>query len=296
MRYVWILIMSFMMLAACAKSATEPADTDSMDTIVFQSGRTGNTEIYSMNADGSNQVNLTNNSAQDRRASSSPDGTQIVFSSNRDGNYEIYVMDANGSNPSRLTNNASGDTDPSWSPDGTKIVFVASRDGSSEIYTMDADGSNQTRLTTTGQTSSPSWRGSFIYYARYDGVESNNIWRMTDTGSGNVQIIADALNLSLSPDGTKIAFERVTDNTDLSSATEVYTCNSDGSTVVRLTNSTDEDGEAAWSPDGNSIVFMTCRSGMSTYNIAVMTATGASQTVITTTNNELRPSFVGQPR
>ena len=82
--------------------------------IAFDSERDGNAEIYVMDADGSNQINLTNNPANDRDPVWSPDGKKIAFSSNRDGNYEIYVMDTDGSNQINLTNNPADDRFPDW--------------------------------------------------------------------------------------------------------------------------------------------------------------------------------------
>jgi hypothetical protein len=93
--------------------------------IAFASNRDGNWEIYVMNADGSGQINLTNNPADDGVPSWSPDGRRIAFVSNRDGNLEIYVMNADGSSGqiNRLTNNPADDVVPSWSPDGRRIAF-----------------------------------------------------------------------------------------------------------------------------------------------------------------------------
>ena len=84
--------------------------------ITFQSNRDGDTEIYVMNKDGSNVMQLTHNTAGDTRPSWSPDGQQIVFFSNRDGDTEIYVMNADGSNVVQLTDNTAWDVNPSWSP------------------------------------------------------------------------------------------------------------------------------------------------------------------------------------
>ena len=70
-----------------------------------------------MNADGSNQRNISNDASNDIRPSWSPDGTQIAFTSNRDGYQQIYVMDADGGNQWNISNNSSsGDYYPAGSP------------------------------------------------------------------------------------------------------------------------------------------------------------------------------------
>jgi Tol biopolymer transport system component len=51
--------------------------------LVFTSTRDGNQEIYAMNADGSAQTNLSNNSATEDGAVWSPDGSRIAFGSTR---------------------------------------------------------------------------------------------------------------------------------------------------------------------------------------------------------------------
>jgi dipeptidyl aminopeptidase/acylaminoacyl peptidase len=84
--------------------------------IAFVSSRDTNGGICVMNADGSNQTNLTNNPAADYSPVWSPDGSRIAFVSERDGNAEIYVMNAHGSNQVRLTQNPGSDTNPTWPP------------------------------------------------------------------------------------------------------------------------------------------------------------------------------------
>jgi len=120
--------------------------------IAFMSDRDGNAEIYVMNADGSNQVRLTNNSSADTDPAWSPDSKKIAFTSDRDGNDEIYVMNANGTVLTRLTHDPGTDKEPSWSPDGSKIAFTSDRGGTFEVYAMKNDGSSPKRLTSTGGT------------------------------------------------------------------------------------------------------------------------------------------------
>src|SRR4029079_12788819 len=81
-------------------------------------------EVYVMNANGSNETRLTNDSVIDGVPSWSPDSTKIVFMSGGSSvfdpnSFEIYVMKAaDGSNRTRLTNNTIVDGQPSYSPDG----------------------------------------------------------------------------------------------------------------------------------------------------------------------------------
>ena len=93
--------------------------------IAFVSARDGNLEIYVMDADGSNQLRLTNHPDEDFGPSFSMDGARIAFVSDRDGNSEIYIMNADGSNQQNITNHSNDDNYPSWSPDGSKIAFVS---------------------------------------------------------------------------------------------------------------------------------------------------------------------------
>ena len=84
------------------------------EIIAFASDRDGDAEIYIMNADGSNVVQLTNNTADDYSPQWSPDGNKIAFISYRDGDAEIYIMNADGSNVVKLTDNTAFDDTPSW--------------------------------------------------------------------------------------------------------------------------------------------------------------------------------------
>ena len=80
-----------------------PAWSPDGSRIAFESFRDRNHEIYVMNADGSDVIQLTDNRGFDRSPAWSPDGSRIAFDSDRDGNDEIYVMNADGSGQTNLT-------------------------------------------------------------------------------------------------------------------------------------------------------------------------------------------------
>ena len=117
MNYRAILIVCLAMLGLTVASWGQ-AD----GKIAFISDREGRGDVWIMNADGSDPVNLT----QGRDCASpawSPNGTQIAYIA--DG--EIWLMDADGSNPQQVTDDAVDKARLFWSEDGSSIYYIARR-------------------------------------------------------------------------------------------------------------------------------------------------------------------------
>ena len=94
--------------------------------IAYESYADGNSDIWVMNADGSNPVKLTDTpNEQEHYPQVSPDATKICFVSDvgegRDTVRSLYVMDIDGKNRKKIADHA---REPFWSPDGKLIGFL----------------------------------------------------------------------------------------------------------------------------------------------------------------------------
>jgi Tol biopolymer transport system component len=139
-------------------------------------------EIYVVDTDGTDEVNLTNDSANDQEPAWSPDGQLIAWQ--RDDS-RIWTMKPDGTGKTDL---ASG-INPNWSPDGTKLAFT--RTG---IWVMNADGSGQTQLT-SGSDSQPAWSpdGEKIAFKRADSTAvTEGIWTVDADGSNVTPVVTES--------------------------------------------------------------------------------------------------------
>ena len=103
----------------------------------------GQQDIHVINADGSQETNLTPDTmgSDQRGAVWSPDGARFAFTDTRFWNIptfntEIFVRNADGSGEVQVTDHPSIDEEASWSPDGTEIAFSSARGGSYDIWSI----------------------------------------------------------------------------------------------------------------------------------------------------------------
>lgn len=215
--------------------------------IAFDSGFTGDPELFLVSVDGTELRNLTNSpDSQEYYASFSPDSSQIVFHSDRSGNFDIYVMNIDGSNVRALTNNPANDQWPSWSPDGEQIAFTSQRDGNLEIYVMDSDGSNVRRITENPAADlwvvwSPDG-SEMVFQSNRDG--NLEIYVMNNDGS-NVRRLTNDDADDQWPDWSANGYIAFSSNRDGNQ--EIYIIRPDGTDLTRVTNSSTDERFPVWS-------------------------------------------------
>ena len=233
--------------------------------IVFTSRRDGNFEIYSMNPDGSDQINLTQHRANDASPVWSPTGEQILFTSDRGGIEDLYLMDPDGTNARQVFRKSIGREYPTWSPDGKALAYH--RFHTFSIYTASIDGKDETKLT---EGLWPAWSpnsSEIAFMASKFFWDDNGNLRLPKV---NVQIINLQTHVEeellpgeiwmrfpvWAPDSAQIAFAwsgRQDEVNRVGDAMGIYVVNRDSSGLKKVA-----DGNAAyptWSPHGNELIY-----------------------------------------
>jgi Tol biopolymer transport system component len=101
--------------------------------------------IFRINPDGGGKRQLTSDAGGG--AAVSPDGGKIIYWSRADGDFEIYVLNSDGSGKKQLTKNVGNDALPAWTPDGRYIYYLSDQDGKGwAVMVMNPNGSNPRKV------------------------------------------------------------------------------------------------------------------------------------------------------
>jgi TolB protein len=203
-------------------------------------------DVWTIDADGTDLTRLTHSPRPDFDPSWSPDGRQIAFRHERSDEPEIWVMNADGTGQRRLTEGLS----PAWSPDGSLIAFS----GRAGLSVIRPDGTGLRVLPHTEGGEYPTWSPDGSRIAFNSNLSGDHVMYILQTDGSNVVDLSDVgegWQVDWSPDGRSILFTSHRDHPD--NYTDIYVMRPDGSAVRRLTHNVGQ--TAAWSPDGDHIVF-----------------------------------------
>ena len=152
-----------------AEATVCPAD----GSIIFTSTRSGDLELWRMDADGKNLKQLTNQPGYDGGAFFSNDCTKIVWRSSRPQGkdledykallaqklvkptrMDLYVANADGSDARQITYLAGASFAPFFFPDGKRVLFSTNqanpRSAEFDLFAVDIDGTNLEQITFSG--------------------------------------------------------------------------------------------------------------------------------------------------
>ncbi len=256
----WFVISASLLCGAAAQTGR----------IAFTSDRSGSWQIYTMNPDGSDQVQVTNLTLTDEDLlvpSISPNGRQIAFDYNSGDGPDLYLVNVDGTGLHALTNDHLS-LWPRWSPDGKRIIFSGvSQKGTAVLITIATDGSGKRKTLTTdlwesvGGVYTPD--GKQIVFGSQMGGLVSAVWIMNADGSHPRRLTPAPLKAqswNVSPDGKSI-LAYTNQNSPPALGNHIIAMNLDGSGRKRLApmSKFHHDLYPSFSPDGTKITFISDR-------------------------------------
>jgi serine/threonine protein kinase/Tol biopolymer transport system component len=222
--------------------------------VTFTSNRSGEHEIWSADANGTNAVQLTSMSANPGWPRWSPDGRWIAFHSNPDGNAEIFLVPSEGGKPRNLTRHPAVDTFAHFSRDSQWVYFTSYRTVQrATTWKVPVSGGTAVQVSPgAGEMPIESPDGAYVYFTEsVSPTTPSPLWRVPVTGGSAVKIADGVTSATYDVVDSGVYYiERVAGDTRL----QYYDLATRKSTTV-ASNLGPVDFGLSVSPDGRSILF-----------------------------------------
>ncbi|MGP8337810.1 MAG: TolB family protein [Methanosarcinaceae archaeon] len=201
----------------------------------------------------------------------SPACKEILFTHNfvsRNGfESNIVAICPDETSPRRVTTDGLYNNMPCWSPDGSQIAYLSARSGTQQLHLMDLDGGNDRQLTSGFglDVSQLVWLPEGNRIAMWVAETGGWQWQAVDVVTGEITSLDEwtfqsdsFLSMSLSHDGTRLAYVIQTIPEQVNSPRELYIQDIDGSNTYALANINGTIQNPIWSPDDSQIAFLSC--------------------------------------
>lgn len=221
---------------------------DDPDRLGFNPLINGQSRPYSMNRDGTDKKDLSQQGGFTYGFNASPDGKRMAYHQD----YQVYLADADGGKAMRIHTGQRFNFAPKWSPDGEWVVFVAGVRENCHPYVVRRDGTGLRKVADRGgyqgwmqfldvpdyhegSSDLPSWSADsrFLYYTAKVG-EAVELLRVSL--DGKVERISHSnpgvlhYHPNASPDGKQVLFGATRDG-----VRQLYVANADGSKARPIT-------------------------------------------------------------